>query len=290
MAKSPPKDRRRRFVAPEAIPAYEAWRKDWAERHRNPDRWEQNRTEKIREFRLRYEAQEEAMQTAWSARLDRPWRERDIFTVHEIATEFARVPGSVEIDEEKQSRVLLDLVDWVRRGEAEFVLWAGYFKPFEAKDRDFFSDDLALLSALALFATRAAAESFFQHHERPFPLAWSAHAELPDRTKVETCSGEIGEPAVSTRTKRTGSKGRKLGSGSFDDAEPIREMLRLLASKRAASVNAAATCVVASESVKWTGSAASAVRRLGRKFTNRFGTEAAPGKTWSDIEAELESK
>jgi hypothetical protein len=254
--------RRRGLVAPEAVAADRAWKRDWTERFRNPDRWAQKRTEEIREARRRYEAEDRAMQAAWRARVDRPWRERDIFAVHEIAEEFARVPGSVEIDAEKRDRSLLGLVDWARRGEAEFVLWVGYFKPIDPEDRDVFPDDLPLLNAPALFATRATAERFFQHHGRPFPLAWSAHAELPDRTKVDTCSGDIvAEPAVSTRTKRTGSRGRKSGSGSFDDSEPIREMLRLLADEKAVSVNAAAKCVVALGRAKLTGSAASAVRR-----------------------------
>ena len=200
MAKSQAKDRQRRLVAPEAIPAYEAWRRDWAERFINPDRWERKHTEKIREFRLRFEADERAMQAIWSACVDRPWRERDIFAVHEIAQEFARVRGSVEIDDEKQNRVLLDLVDWARRGEAEFLLWVGHFKPFGIEDRDAFRDDMFLLNARSLFATRATTERFFQHHGRPFPSAWSAPAELYDRTKVDTSSGQTAaEPTVSAR-------------------------------------------------------------------------------------------
>ena len=129
-------------------------------------------------------------------------------------------------------------------------------------------------------------------------LAWPSEFNPKDQTlgarpQSHENNQDIGisEPPVPDAVvPEKGRPGRKPGSGSFDDEETLREMLRLLANGKAASVHAAARLVVASGDAKNTGTDESAVTRLRRKFSARFGTEPPPGKTWSDIARELEVK
>ena len=86
---------------------------------------------------------------------------------------------------------------------------------------------------------------------------------------------------------KKGRRGRKPGSGSIDDDQALREMLRLLSNNEAASAHSAARAVVAVGVAYRTTSDESAVGRLRTKFATRFGTEPPPGKTWGDVEDEL---
>jgi hypothetical protein len=104
-----------------------------------------------------------------------------------------------------------------------------------------------------------------------------------------TAPVEHAETAIAERKlvpKSRGHGGRREGSGAFDDTAPITEMLQLLASEKATSAWDAATKVaksMPSHSLEATTS------RIYRKFRDRYGTDPPPGKTWSDIEHELDS-
>jgi hypothetical protein len=84
---------------------------------------------------------------------------------------------------------------------------------------------------------------------------------------------------------RQGHPGRKSGSGSIDDEEKLRRMLTLLAVGKVPSVLAAAKAVA--DATKPNQSVDSEVVRLRRKFAKRWGTEPPNGKTWADVEHEL---
>ena len=84
--------------------------------------------------------------------------------------------------------------------------------------------------------------------------------------------------------KPRGRRGRRKGSGEIDDNAPIAEMLRLLASGEAKTVWDAAGKVPGSAP----GQSLDATRRrIYRKFRDLYGTDSPQGKTWSDIECEL---
>jgi hypothetical protein len=100
---------------------------------------------------------------------------------------------------------------------------------------------------------------------------------------------EISEPTPDAVAPQKGRRGRSPGSGSFDDAEALAEMLRLLASNKVKSVHAAARNVVAEDLARSTSSEKSTVSRLRGKFATQFGTRPPPGKTWSDVAVELQS-
>jgi hypothetical protein len=98
------------------------------------------------------------------------------------------------------------------------------------------------------------------------------------------------EAAISENAylERRGRAGRKPGSGIIDDETALRRMLSLLAAGHVPSVNAAATAVAR------TGNPAHSVSadttRLRTKFSRwQGGTEPPAGKTWSDVEDELQS-
>jgi hypothetical protein len=82
-----------------------------------------------------------------------------------------------------------------------------------------------------------------------------------------------------------GRPGRKPGSGSIDDEEALRKMVKLLAAGEARSV------LAASERVAGEGkpiqSHAANMGRLRRKFAKRWGTDPPEGKTWAEFDQEL---
>jgi hypothetical protein len=100
----------------------------------------------------------------------------------------------------------------------------------------------------------------------------------------------VAEPvaAVADQTFRGRARGRKPGSGAFNDDALIREMLHQLAVGAAPSVYAAADQVV--DRAHSTGSRDSTRRRLARKFGKRFGTKPPEGKIWKDVEQKLNNK
>jgi len=83
--------------------------------------------ERIRAARLARKEQDRATAAAWSARLEKPSRERDLFSVFEIAEHLTR-KSVAEPDVEKRDRVILDLDDRINReefdlsGESEIVI------------------------------------------------------------------------------------------------------------------------------------------------------------------------
>ena len=135
-------------------------------------------------------------------------------------------------------------------------------------------------------------EWFRRHH-----LAWPEEFNPQDQT-LDARPGryeknpkiEVSASVPDAVAPKKGRRGRKPGSGSFDDEEALLEMLRLLASNKAKSVHAATRCVVTSGMAKRIGSEESVVNRLRNKFAARFGTQPPSGKTWGDIAVELEPK
>lgn len=121
---------------------------------------------------------------------------------------------------------------------------------------------------------------------------WDAvHAPAAPQQSGESPALAPGEPlapasdAGATRAA-PGSRGRKKGSGSIDDRENLRAMLRLLASGEAHSVHDAARNIAGSI-VRSSQSRDADISRLRRKFARDHGTEPPAGKTWSDVAAEL---
>jgi hypothetical protein len=137
-------------------------------------------------------------------------------------------------------------------------------------------------------------KEWFERHFLEWPNALNPQADTvpipPERRETQTELEILQPPAPSGRTHQKGQRGRRPGSGSIDDRQALRDMLRLLASGEAPSVNAAADQVAPSRIVKRTGTEASAAARLRRKFANQFGTCPHSGKTWRDIADELQPK
>jgi hypothetical protein len=154
---------------------------------------------KLRQQREQSEAKQDAEEAPLRDRLDRPWWERDIFGAFEIGDQFAREPGSVDVDTAKRARVILTLVNWAHRGEGDFICWRPpEFRPFGPSDNALFpadDPDLALNNAGTLFATRATAKRFFRHYEKPFPAIWS----VTGKSEVTASRGKPG-PKPEKRT------------------------------------------------------------------------------------------
>ena len=107
----------------------------------------------------RWEAERQAAEAGYGARLDRPFRERGIFgLVDEIAPVIAREAGL------RPEEVVMQLVKWARQGEMGFELRINnppYFMPFDASDRPNFPAndcELILHNAQILYLSRAATE------------------------------------------------------------------------------------------------------------------------------------
>jgi hypothetical protein len=92
---------------------------------------------------------------AWAAELERPFRQRSLFSCLEIAEHLTR-KSVAEPDFGKRDRVLLDLEDWIRRGEfdlsgeSDVVLRIGerpYFRPLCAADIPTMLSEMAGLAA-----------------------------------------------------------------------------------------------------------------------------------------------
>lgn len=91
--------------------------------------------------------------------------------------------------------------------------------------------------------------------------------------------------AVSSPRRR----GRKPGSGKFDDIPALQEMVRLLAHGTPSRWAATAKVVEMKGMVTFHGAKDNARRRLNRKFFALFGNAPPAGKTWADVEFELNS-
>ena len=137
---------------------------------------------------------------------------------------------------------------------------------------------------------RELCRQWFRRHGLAWPDAFDAHEQTlipqPESHEKQPRS-EVPEPITVAPPK--GRRGRKPGSGSFDDDQALREMLQLLGDNKAASVNAAARQIVTSGKVKKTGTDESAAKRLGEKFASRFGREPPRCKTWTDVALKLQS-
>ena len=135
---------------------------------------------------------------------------------------------------------------------------------------------------------------WFERHLLAWPDAFNPKDQIhgdPPGSPEAIPKAEISDPQVPDAVApKKGRRGRKPGSGSFDDGEALREMLQLLAIGEAASMNAAARHVAPLDTVRKTGTEESAARRLGKKFADKYGTDLPSGKTWSDIAGELEIK
>lgn len=129
-------------------------------------------------------------------------------------------------------------------------------------------------------------------------IGWALPAELLDTSAVHDSAPSPADhakhsPAASRDSTPAkpllhGRSGRKKGSGRADDTEHLRAMLHLLASREATSVYAAAG-KVADTITGSSQSRAADITRLRRKFARQHGTEPPEGKSWIDIESELDS-
>jgi hypothetical protein len=234
----------------------------------------------------------------------------------EIADECARAASPVTITEEDQTRALAyrRLVESMARDEFEtngrsqvllllpsldasvppHRLSHEYFRAMvDAYGAADFTSDSGLVREHLWFCWIPSdlCREWFARHLLAWPDAFNPKDQTLDRSRGNNPNLEISWPPVpDVLVPKKGRRGRKTGSGSFDDDQALREMLRLLASNKAASVLAAAKHVVTAGIAKMTSSNESAVRRLRGKFAARFGIEPPPGKTWSDIARELETK
>jgi hypothetical protein len=131
-------------------------------------------------------------------------------------------------------------------------------------------------SVLAEARARLRAASTLKHHSDERENALRGPGEQTDGSATN----------MSDWTPRS-RRGRKQGSGAFDDTALLLKMLSLLAAGNAPSSFAAARQVVADLSVSH--SPESAQRRLSRKFNKHYGSTPPSGKTWTDVERELNS-
>jgi hypothetical protein len=115
------------------------------------------------------------------------------------------------------------------------------------------------------------------------PFAISAAAATP--SNVVGVHARSKSEAATAETNRRGRAGRKPGSGSIDDLNALRKMLSLLAAGKVSSVHAAANAVAPSNTPNQ--SLPADIARLRRKFAKRWGTGPPRGKTWTDVEREL---
>jgi hypothetical protein len=117
----------------------------------------------------------------------------------------------------------------------------------------------------------------------------SATGPMTEKAEDAAAAAEpVSQPQVvdttPVRPASRGRGGRRPGSGSIDDTELLREMLRLLA-EGALSANAAAVVVARSSH----GQSPGAVKeRIYKKFRREIGVDLPQGKRWSDIGIEFE--
>jgi hypothetical protein len=231
----------------------------------------------------------------------------------DIADACARAASPVIITEEDQARALAyrRLVESMARGEFErngrswvllllpdlfasslspHRLTQGYFRlmvdTYGVSD---FSNDSGFVRENLWFCWLPfdLCREWFERHL----LAWPDAFNPKDRMHGDPpASPGKNPPPSDAAVPEKGRRGRKPGSGSFDDEKALHEMLRLLGGNEAPSVHAAAQLVVTSGVAIIISSKDSAASRLRRKFAARFGTQPPQGKTWSDIARELESK
>jgi hypothetical protein len=230
----------------------------------------------------------------------------------DIADECARAASPVSITEEDEVRALAyrRLVDSMARGEFEkngrscvllllpnlnvsvpphrltHEYFQGMVHAYGVAD---FTSDSGLVREHLWFCWLPAdlCREWFKRHRLAWPDEFSPQDQTLDalpRSQARNPKIEIAEPQVADAgAPEKGRPGRKRGSGSLDDDNVLLEMLWLLADGKAASVHAAARCVVDLGVAKITTSAESVVTRLRGKFAARFGTELPLGKTWSDV-------
>lgn len=235
------------------------------------------------------------------------------FYIFEIAHAVARLPGRAEVDEPEARRLGDDMAEWWCRGEfreCEAVVNAGdppRQRP-EMMEENRHSCPEWRLSHSEWYATVMLTAPALQRYlegcgfaggqrvlrEWGFTPADTPSGPEPVQLAAKAASqGEApSDPSPQPTSKpATGQRGRKSGSGEIGDDVWLCEMLRLLGGVNPpASINAAATKVVETEEVEFSGTAQSAARRLARKFNLKFGAEPPSGKNWSDVLGELQSK
>jgi len=89
-------------------------------------------------------------------------------------------------------------------------------------------------------------------------------------------------PTPSMSSPPRGVRGRKKGSGEIKDELHLWAMLDLLADEQSLSLRAAAVHVIETGSVLGS-SRESKIRRLGGKFSAKFGGKPDPGENWNGV-------
>ena len=236
----------------------------------------------------------------------------------DIADACARAASPVTITEEGEARALTyrRLVESMARGEFErngrsWVLLllpdlvASSLSPHRLTQEYFqvvvdtyglsdFSNDSGLVRENLWFCWLPfdLCREWFERHLLAWPDAFNPKDRVhgdPPASAGQNPNIVVPEPPSDAAAPEKGRRGRKAGSGSFDDEKALHEMLRFLAGNEAPSVHAAAQLVVTSGVAIIISSKESAASRLRRKFAARFGTQPPQGKTWSDIARELET-
>jgi hypothetical protein len=201
-----------------------------------------------------------------------------------------------EFERNGRSWVLLLLPDLVASSLSPHRLTQGYFRVMVGTHGvSDFSNNSALVREKLWFCWLPfdLCREWFERHLLAWPDAFNPKDRMhgdPPVSPGKNPNIVVPEPPSDAAVPEKGRRGRKSGSGSFDDEKPLREMLRLLANGQTVSVNAAALQVAPSNTVRKTGTEESAARRLGKKFSDKYGTDLPSGKTWSDIAGELEIK
>ena len=117
-------------------------------------------------------------------------------------------------------------------------------------------------------------------------LLQAVASKLPEvAAPLDLVEGENSSDSSSPEKKK-GEPGRKDGSGALNDDPHLLEMLRRLSIKDAVSVRNAAVKVQPDAPG---ASPEATIKRLTKKFSDKFGTEPPPGKTWADVEREYKS-
>jgi hypothetical protein len=178
--------------------------------------------------------------------------------------------------------VRLGVVDWAR-GSPEEVEWAARWLranvPID-KRRGYRLVDAAELRAALRKELQPAIDI-----DALLAKVTTPHAIEPQYSPAADGNVTPAAAVPATGAASPGQPGRKPGSGEIDDESKLREMLELLATKKATSVYSAAGKVAAQHFAEQNRPAATG--RLRRKFSAGRGTEPPAGKTWADVGREL---
>jgi hypothetical protein len=184
-----------------------------------------------------------ATAAGWAAELEKPFRLRSLFSCFEIAEHLTR-KSVAEPDFGKRDRVLLDLDNWIKRGEfdlscdSDVVLRIGerpYFRPFRAADIATTPGEMAGLAAHNLrcvYLRKSACRRYIEanlelENARRILVLWfpetvpsaprPAAAEKPDSVESERATNALLVDAVTGALRTVGTPGKTVQWQRFCD-------------------------------------------------------------------------